>query len=187
MVKARLGDCTPRGVPVVARSPLESDDKVEVAMGHLTLSGCNYPRVSFSVRDAHAAFVRMCRKVLNRPGSRVRIAEHLVGWLHADDPLVVTVVPRMIVRPGDRFGLLIIGNVARLIGVLMSTVKVKRSADAAQSAQGLSQILMIASRQDAPATLPKARDASAVRGSKTVAWIDRKQPKLIEIRGIEHA
>src|SRR6266850_2472977 len=69
-------------------------------------------------------------------------------------------------------------------GVRLGVFRVKemRAANAAQSAERNSQILMIARRHDPATTLAKTRDALTVRHTEPIAGIDREQPQLVKVR-----
>ena len=66
-------------------------------------------------------------------------------------------------------------------------MKEMRSPNPSQRAQGSSQVLVIACRQNATAALAKTCNTLAIRNAETVAQIDGKQPKLVEVCLIERA
>ena len=95
-------------------------------------TGGDNPRVLFILRHAHAALVRVRRKILNHTS---RTLEQFVHRIDSRDLLIIAVRARMIIRPRDRFAFHIVAHVARLIGFLMLRVKEVRSPDSAQRTQ----------------------------------------------------
>src|SRR5215471_5088405 len=63
----------------------------------------------------------------------------------------------------------------------MFRVKEMCLANAGQRTKRRSQVLMIACRQNSTTTPAKASDALTVGNTQTIAWVHRKQPKLIEV------
>ena len=62
-----------------------------------------------------------------------------------------------------------------------------RAAHAAERAERRSEIVVVASREDSAAAFVKARDAFAIGLRQTVSGVDREEPELVEVRGIERA
>src|ERR1051325_3886054 len=69
----------------------------------------------------------------------------------------------------------------------MFGVKEVRSTYAAERAQRRPQVLMIARREDAAASLPEARDATAIHLAQPVACVHGEEPELVEVGRIETA
>src|SRR5262245_29786439 len=64
-------------------------------------------------------------------------------------------------------------------------VKVMRGPDHAELADGATEILMIASRQDPTAARVKSIDPNTVAVTETAAGVDGEEPQLVEVGGVQ--
>src|SRR5215831_580147 len=69
----------------------------------------------------------------------------------------------------------------------MSGMKKMRAPHSTQRAERRSEVLMVASRQNAAASLTKSRYALTVSHRQTIAGVHREQPQFVHIGGIKHA
>ena len=102
------------------------------------------------------------------------------------DSLVVAVRARMIVGPTDRRAFDVVADMPSRIRILMLRVKEMRAPDSAERTQRRAEVLVIASGENAAATLVKTRDALAVSLAQSVSGINCKKPELVEVSRIEH-
>src|SRR6266849_4213292 len=93
----------------------------------------------------------------------------------------------MIIWPRDRWRVLIVAGVSRLVRVLVPRVKKMRAAYAAQGAKRRSQILMIARRENSAASLPEARNALTICDTQPITRIDGENPYFIKLARVELA
>src|SRR5260370_27373472 len=93
----------------------------------------------------------------------------------------------MIIRPRDRWRVLIVARVSRLVRVVLLRVKKMRAAHAAQGAKRRSQILMIARCENSAASLPEACNALTICVTQPITWIDGENPYFIKLARVELA
>src|SRR5260370_8221967 len=86
----------------------------------------------------------------------------------------------MIVRPIDVGGLPVVALAALWIGIDIARMKIVRGADAADRANGRTEVLMIARDEETAACLPEPRDRVTLGGAERVSRIDGNEPHLIE-------
>src|SRR5215470_4924572 len=127
----------------------------------------------------------MGREVLDDSGRGKRIREKRVERLHGLDPLKITVLAGVIVRPGNCGSAAVVGRAALEVGLGILRLEEMGAPDSVEVAERGTHILMIARSENAAASPPKTGDSGTVCRSQAVAHVQCEKPKLIERRAVE--
>lgn len=102
-----------------------------------------------------------------------RTQQQLVHRLDRRYLLEVAIASRMVVRPGNRLRLDIVGHMSRFVGFWILTMKEMRAAHASQVVYRRPKVLMISGYQQPTAAAVKASNAFAVRDRHAVSLVCR--------------
>ena len=115
---------------MLVRSAFEGDRKVALPARRQALTGRNDARAPFVARNADSTLMRMGGKKLDHTGRGGGIEQKSARRFERRYLLVVAIASRVVVRPGNRLRLYIVGHVSRFVEFSILTIKEMRAAHA---------------------------------------------------------